>query len=170
MRGCRPPQPALQRDALLGPRAGQLQTAIVDRIIVDSTSPFSRVSLAATARSICRSEGELSAAAVRLVESGRLPFRVDAAAGALVAKFTDQRGSVYAKAMALAEAMETDTKAALLRMSLVAGGYKVAISKAEQAAARDAMVAAGEGPTVGMGQTSMRHSHRNAAGIRGMVV
>jgi NADH:ubiquinone oxidoreductase subunit H len=116
----------------------QLQTAIVDRIVVDATRPFSRVSIATTAATICRSPEELMAIAVRLVETGQLPFRVDAAGNALVAKYTDERSSVFAKAMALAATMEGDTKMALLRASLMAGGYKVTISKAEQAAAREA--------------------------------
>ena len=125
----RSPQPHLRRDAILGPASADLVKALVDQAVIDALSPYGRASLSSMAVRLSLAEEDLVAIVERLIGSRRIPARLDAAAGVLVAVHADARASALAKAEALCEAMASTTRQVLFQASLVQEGFMLRAPK-----------------------------------------
>lgn len=112
-----PSQSTLQCDPWAKPVLAELVAAIRMQLVRQYCLPYSAISLNKMAAAFACSEEVLTADVVELISSGSLPFRVDSAAGKLIAKQSDKRAASYARAQQAADDFVAASQGVLVRMS-----------------------------------------------------
>ncbi|KAG2487456.1 hypothetical protein HYH03_013879, partial [Edaphochlamys debaryana] len=96
-----------------------LYASIRHRALCQYVQPFSRVDLAAMATAFSTPVAELERQLAGLIMDGAISARIDSATKVLYASKADARASTFARVLAAGEAYCRDTRALLLRASLV---------------------------------------------------
>lgn len=110
---------AMALDPLLRPHREALCEAVRRRAVCAYVAPFSRLRLDAMAAGLGCGRAEAEAEAAALIGEGHIQARIDAGAGLLLARTADARKLAFERALAAGEAYLRDTKALLLRASLL---------------------------------------------------
>ena len=117
-------------DPHLRPHREALCDAVRQRAVCAYVAPFSRVRLETMAAALATEPGALQAELESLIGEGQVSARIDAGAGVLHARTADARNQAFERTLAMADGYLRDTKALLLRASLMqhdvmqAGGRK----------------------------------------------
>jgi len=112
-------KPALLLDIHLHDHVTPLLADIRQGAIAAYVAPFSRVRLDAMATALNTSVPALDKELAALIQENLVPARIDQVGGVLYARHADARKATFARALAAGEAYERDTKALLVRASLM---------------------------------------------------
>ena len=110
-------QESLQFDPWARPVLAELNSAIRVQLVCQYCAPYSAISLSKMAAAFACPEEVLTDDVVELISGGSLPFRVDSAAGKLVAKHSNKRSAAYTRAQQVADDFVVAGQGVLVRMS-----------------------------------------------------
>eukprot|EP00775_Hariotina_reticulata_P007615 gene7612-7817_t len=112
-------RPVLSCDIHLHDHAAALYREIRTKALVQYTAPFSSVDLTKMAAAFNTSVSALEKELVGLIGDGQIKARIDSQAKVLFARHADIRAATFAKVLAVSESYVRESKALLLRASLL---------------------------------------------------
>ena len=112
-------RPQLVLDTQLHEHASSLLDSIRQRALAAYCAPFTSVVLSAMAAELNTTVAALDKELAAGIAEGRIAARIDARAGVLYARHADARRATFQRALAAGAAYERDTKALLVRASLM---------------------------------------------------
>ncbi|KAG0148428.1 hypothetical protein CROQUDRAFT_75476 [Cronartium quercuum f. sp. fusiforme G11] len=112
-------QPTYRTDMYLAHHINVIIYLIQERAILQYFSPFSSVALAKASEAFGWSEVVLKERLLHSIASKKLHAKIDLPNGLLIANQNDSRVDLFQKAIESADAMELESKAALLRLMLI---------------------------------------------------
>lgn len=109
----------LQMDIHLHPHLDQLIDQVRNRAIIGYFSPYLSVDMSLMAQAFEADPVSFEKELATLIMEGKISARIDSPNKVLYSRHADQRGSTYRKAFEIGQRYVADTRAILLRMSLI---------------------------------------------------